>query len=226
MDITTKQNLVEYLKQFVTDQRKHKIETISQERTRYITTVLEDPYHSHNISAVLRTIECLGMQDAHIIEERNPYSLMNGVAKGAGKWLDIHRYGDADRDNAQSCIESLRAAGYRIVATVPSEQSYTPANLPIDQKTALLFGTEVVGLTDYMCEQADMTVAIPMYGFTESFNVSVSAAICCYTLMHRLRNSDYQWRLSQEEQLDVQLSWLRATINRVALHEQAFFSRY
>ncbi len=225
MNIDEKRGLVAYLKQFITPERKDKIERLSVERTRYITSVLEDPYHSHNISAVLRTVECLGMQDVHIIEERNPYSVMNGVAKGAGKWLDIHRYGEAERNNTQYCLQSLRDAGYRIVATTPTEQAYTPQEVPIDHKTAVVFGTELAGVTEDVFNYADMTMAIPMYGFTESFNISVSAAICMYTLMQRLRDSEYAWHLSEDERLDVELSWLRATINRVAAFEQTYFAQ-
>lgn len=224
MDIDQKRGLIAYLKQFITPERKDKIERLSKERTRYITTVLEDPYHSHNISAILRTVECLGMQDVHIIEERNPYSVMNGVAKGAGKWLDIHRYGEVGRNNTIHCLQTLRDAGYQIVATTPTEQAYIPEQLPLNEKTAVVFGTELVGVTDDVFSYADKTMAIPMYGFTESFNISVSAAICMYTLMQRLRASSHQWQLSTDEQIDIELSWLRATINRVALYEQAYFA--
>jgi len=225
MDFTSKQQLVAYLKQFITKERREHIEQLAPLRTRYVTPVLEDPYHSHNISAVLRTTECLGMQDVHVVEERNPYAITNGVAKGAGKWLNLHRYGEAERNNTQYCLRSLREQGYRIVATAPTEQAYTPETVPIDQKTALIFGTEVVGLTEHGFQEADMTLAIPMYGFTESFNISVSSAVCMYTIMQRVRASDHAWQLSQEEQLDVELAWLRATINRVASYEHAFFTR-
>jgi len=225
MNLDQKRSLVAYLKQFVTESRRDKIEQLARERTRYVTPVLEDPYHAHNISAVLRTVECLGAHDVHIIEERNPYSVTNGVAKGAGKWLNLHRYGNAGQNNTAACLQQLRNDGYRIVATAPTTNAYTPETLPIDNKMALIFGTEIVGLTEESFNYADMTLAIPMYGFTQSFNISVSSAMCMYTVMQRVRNSEHAWQLSQAERLDVELSWLRSTINRVASYEHAFFAQ-
>jgi len=225
MDLTDKEQLVAYLKQFITKGRREKIEHLAPLRSRYVTAALENPYHSHNISAVLRSMECLGLQDVHIIEEHHPYVITNGVAKGAGKWLDIHRYGQAQEDNAARCFDRLKQDGYRIVATAPTDEAYTPHTLPLDHKTALIFGTEIVGISEYMYRNADMTLAIPMYGFTESFNISVSTAICMYTLAERMRHSDHNWKLPHQDQLDIQLSWLRATIPRVASYEQAFFAR-
>lgn len=223
MNRQKKQELITYLEQYVSENKRTMMHEILPQRTRYVVPVLEDMYQTHNISAVLRTTDCLGVQDVHIIEERNQYAVNIGVAKGASQWLNINRYNDAPGANTAACFAALREQGYRIAATTPHEAAYNLHELPLDQKTAVVFGAELVGLTEYALENADMAVTIPMYGFTESFNISVSAAICLYDLTNRLRTMSDVWRLSEDERLDVHLSWLRATIEYADALERQFF---
>ncbi len=213
--------LLEYMYGFISDNKKNKFESIIHERTRYITVVLEDIFQPHNASAVLRTCDVFGIQDIHIIENRNRYEVNPDVALGSSKWLTLVKYNRAE-DNTRDCLEKLKSKGYRIIATSPHRNDFTPINIPLDRKIALVFGTELEGLTETAMQMADDFVRIPMYGFTESLNISVSAAILISTLMERLRKSGIDWQLTEAEKTGVQLAWVRQVIKKPDLIEKAF----
>jgi tRNA (guanosine-2'-O-)-methyltransferase len=204
--------LIVYLRQFVTAERFQKFTDIIRFRTRHLTIALEDIYQSHNASAVLRTCDCFGIQNVHIIENRNKYEVNPDVALGASKWLDLVRY-NGTGNNTITCITDLKNKGYRVVATTPHKDGFIPETLPLEQKTVLIFGTELAGLTPDALKMADDYIRIPMVGFTESLNISVSAAIFIRTLTNRLRTSDYPWQLTDAEKNKILLNWLKQSIN-------------
>lgn len=214
MDEALKQSLATYLAQFVTEPRRHLIEAVLAQRTRHITVMLENIFQPHNASAVLRSCDCFGVQDVHVVEDENEYRINRDVALGSNKWLTLHRYRTAAKDNTARCIEALRHQGYRIVATTLAEGAIPLHSLPIDHKLALCFGTEEHGLSPVAHELADTFVHIPMVGFTQSFNISVSAALCLYDLTHRLRRANVAWQLSEAEQLTLRIEWLRQSATR------------
>jgi tRNA (guanosine-2'-O-)-methyltransferase len=205
--------LITYLKQFVTEERFNKFRAAIFQRTRHITIALEDIYQPHNASAVLRTCDCFGIQDVHIIENRNKYEVNPDVALGSSKWLNLIHYNRAE-NNTIACLAALKKQGYRLVATSPHKDDFTPETLPLDRKTALLFGTELAGLSPVALEMADDYIKIPMVGFTESLNISVSAAIFIQSLTSRLRKSSIPWELSQDEQDEILTDWLKNSIKR------------
>ncbi len=214
MSTEFKKKLVEEFSQFITAERKEKLDRYVQQRTRYVTVVLEDIYQAHNISAVLRTADCFGVQDIYVIEDKHRYAINEEVAKGAAQWLSLHRYSQSGTASTAACFKDLRERGYTIVATTPHKKDMFIDQLPLDSKIALVFGTEQQGLSGYALEHADAYVKIPMHGFTESFNISVCAGIALYDVTQRLRKSDVSWHLSEEEMLDVQLEWLGRTTHR------------
>ncbi len=219
-----KKELITYLSQFVTEERKQKIDQISQQRTRWVTIVLEDIYQPHNASACLRSCDGFGVQDVHIIENRNSFDLNRDVSLGSDRWLTLYRYTQKEINNTQLCLNKLKEKGYKIVATTPHEKEINIEQVPVDQKLALLFGTELNGLSDEAFSQADYFVKIPMFGFCESFNISVSVALCLYEITTRLRRSETDWSLSESEKLDIQLSWLRQSIRGGELIEKKFIT--
>lgn len=221
MNTELKNKLLAYLMTFITDERKNKFDDILKWRTRHITVVIEDIYQPHNASAVLRTCDLTGVQDVHIIENRNEYVINNEVAMGSSKWLNIIKY-NQEKNNTKSALNDLKKKGYKIIATTPHKRSYDLNSLPLDDKIALVFGTELTGLSDIAIENSDEYLQIPMYGFTESFNISVSAALCLYTLSQRLRNSDIQWKLNENEITDILLDWARNSIKKPELLEKEF----
>lgn len=210
-DTETRRKLIEHLSQFVTEPRKARLEEVLANRTRHITVVLEDLYQTQNISAVMRSCECYGIQDAYIVENRNEFEIHKDISMGADKWLTLHHYPHAEH-NMKQCIDDLHAKGYTVVATLPDEKKTTIQDLPIDRKTAFLFGTELTGLSEEAVQYADCNALIPMYGFTESFNISNSAAIILSNFAERLRHSDVDWRLSEEEREELYFDWLRKSV--------------
>jgi tRNA (guanosine-2'-O-)-methyltransferase len=214
--------LNEFLSGFVTEQRMEKIENILARRHRYITVALEDIYQPHNASAVLRSCDAFGIQDVHIIENRNSYRINPDVELGTAQWLDLHRYRAAE-NNTATAIGELKSRGYRVVATAPHRNDRLLHELPLDDgPLALLFGTELTGLSDEAMDLADEYVRIPMHGFVESFNISVSAAICLYDLDQRLRESDIDWKLDEAEREQIRRSWLGASIKKHRILEEEF----
>jgi tRNA (guanosine-2'-O-)-methyltransferase len=212
IDPKLKPALLEYLVGFVSDNKRTKFEAIVQQRTRYISVVLEDLYQPHNASAVLRSCDCFGIQDVHIIENVNTYDVNPDVALGSSKWLNMIRYNTSE-NNTPEAIAALKSKGYRIVATTPHRSEVTLQQLDLRKgPVALLFGTEMRGLSQDAFAGADEFMIIPMVGFTESFNISVSAALSLFYLTGQLRNSIIPWQMSAAEQIDVKLDWVQKVV--------------
>ncbi len=216
--------LLEHFSKFITENKKNLIEKNLPFRTRHITLVLEDIFQPHNASATLRTCECLGIQDIHIIENINRYKLNPNVVMGSSKWLTLHRY-NKEGNNTKAAILSLKEKGYKIVATSPHYDGKTPTTLPLDSKSAILFGTELTGLSKEALDLADEYIQIPMFGFTESFNISVSVALVLSRLVERLHNSSVDWRLSKEELEELRLDWYRKSIKNSHIIEEEFLKK-
>ena len=216
-------SLVEYLSSYLTPKRLELFNRILDMRTRHITIVLEDIYQSQNASAVLRTCDCFGIQDVHIIESRNEFQDNTEVSLGSSKWLTQKKYNTYE-NNSLAAIQQLKKEGYRIVATTPHTNDQELQDFDVSKgKTALVFGSELPGITDTILNEADEFLKIPMYGFTESFNISVSAAITLHHLTLKMRgNQDLEWQLSQEEKEELKLDWIRKTIKRSKLIEKRF----
>ena len=208
------QKLIEHLQSFVTEERLQLFNQILNQRTRYLSFALENIYQPQNASAVLRTCDCFGLQDVHIIENEYEYNINPKVALGSAKWLSMHRYNEK-QDNTQEAINSIRKKGYRIVATTPHTNDLSLLNFDLEAgPSVFFFGTELTGLSEAVLDQADEFVKIPMYGFTESFNISVSAAITAHELSTRLRKSNIDWHLKPHEKEELMFKWLAASIKR------------
>ncbi len=199
---------IKRLFELVTDNKRERFTQVLGNRTRHITVALENVLQPHNASAVIRSCDIFGVQDLHVIEAIKSFKADNAIAKGAADWIDITRYSET-----QACIDRLKKSGYRIVATTPHERGRSLADLPLDKKVALFFGTEVTGLSPEVLAAADDFVTIPMYGFTESFNISVSVAICLYHAITSLHASKIHWQLSPQERDELLLRWLRKTLH-------------
>jgi tRNA (guanosine-2'-O-)-methyltransferase len=235
-------DLTEHLSGFLTENRLNLFQRILGERTRYITVLLEDIYQAQNAGAVLRTCECLGIQDVHIVEESNEYEINPDISVGSNLWLSVHYHHSGvapgkelhnrkpDRKGGvyiTQAIKALKEQGYRIVATSPHQGGTTPESFDLEKgKAAFLFGTELNGLTERAKEMADEFIQIPMAGFTESYNISVSVAVIMYTLRKRLEQSAIHWRIGEEEQVYILLDWLRGSIKMGKKIENKFLREY
>ena len=219
------QKLIDYFKTFVTPERLEKMECVLSRRTRYITVVLENIFQPHNASAVLRSCDGFGIQDIHIIENSNTYRVNPGVSLGTSQWLTMYKYSEKET-NTLTAIENLRENGYRIVATSPHRQDKDLEEFNLEKgKTALFFGTEMHGLSEDIMKNADEFMKIPMHGFVESFNISVSCAVSLQSLSHRLRNSKIPWELSRLEKEKVLLEWMRKSVKNAGSLEEEYYRR-
>jgi len=206
------QELINYLSSFLSDNRLAAFNRSLSFRTRYITVVLEDIYQSQNASAVLRTCDCFGIQDVHIIENQNKFSEYINVTRGSTKWIDLHHY-NQKMNNTLDAIEKLKSDGYIIVATTPHENSIDLENFDLTiGKSAFVFGNEKRGISDIVKQNADYFMKIPMFGFTESLNLSVSVAIIMHYLTSILKLSSIEWKLTAQEQEYIMLDWLKKSI--------------
>ena len=214
--------LIDYFLKCITDERKALFQELIQKRTKYLTVVLENIYQPLNASAVLRSCDCFGIQDVYVIENYNEFKPDREVAMGASNWLTINRY-NKNENNTLDCIQSLKNMGYRIVATSPHNSQTDLINFDLSKgKTALFFGAEVEGLSDLVLESADEHLHIPMYGFTKSFNLSVSAAICLYEMRMKMEKENIKWHMTEDEKNQVLLNWLRYSIDRSEIVEEDF----
>ncbi len=207
-----------FLEDILTDNRKEKFLKVLENRTKHFTIAVEDVYQMHNTSAVMRSCEVFGIQELNIIEQRFGKRIDKEIALGAQKWVDINRF-----DTVDGCISSLRDKGYQIIATTPHENDCLIQDFDISKPSALFFGTEKDGLSPEILEKADGFLKIPMVGFTESLNISVSAAITIQNLTNRLRNSDIKWKLSDEEILQKRLDWAKNSIRDIKRIEARYY---
>jgi tRNA (guanosine-2'-O-)-methyltransferase len=206
--------LTSYLTSFLTERRKQLIENVLHNRTRYVTLVLEDIYQSQNASAVMRTCECLGLQDIHVVENKYNYQYNPDVAMGAGKWTSLIKH-QGQANNTRNAIHHLRCENYRIIATAPGGKGIPLSEFDVTKgKFAIAIGSELNGLSDEIMEQADECITIPMYGFTESFNLSVSAALILYELVHKIRQTDIHWHLREGEIEHLRFEWVKSSVRK------------
>ena len=221
-EATKSRLLINHFSQYISDHKREFLDQVLNQRTRHITMVLEEIYQSQNASAVIRTCECMGIQDIHIVENEVKYSVNRRVLKGSYKWVDLIKYKGKEKSGTALCFEHLKKQGYKILVTDPSPDGVSIYDLPIDEKMAVVMGNELHGTSEFALSQADMKVRIPMYGFTESLNISVSAAICLNTLVPKMRQSEVQWQLSSAEKDEIRLRWLRRMMKRPEIMEREF----
>ena len=194
------------LQKFLKPQRIERFEEVLANRTKHFTVAVENIFQSHNASAVMRSCDCFGVQDLHVIANHNEYELSKDVAMGAEKWVDMHSYYEKE-NNTQDCIDALKSQGFQIVATTPHTDDVLLPDFDVTKKSAFFFGTEISGLSDIVLDQADAFVRIPMYGFTESYNISVSAALVLHDVVNRLKKSEVDWALSEQDLMDKRIDW-------------------
>jgi len=210
---------LDFLENILTENRKVKFLKVLEKRTKHFTVVVEDIFQMHNASAVMRSCEIFGIQELNVIEQRYGKSIDKEIAMGAQKWVDINKF-----DNVTNCVDSLKNDGYQIIATTPHENDCLLEDFDISKPSALFFGTERDGLSEEILQKADGFLKIPMVGFTESLNISVSAAIIIQNLTNRLQKSTIAWHLSEEEILAKRMEWARNSIKDIKRIEQRYYS--
>lgn len=211
------QDLLTYLEGFITENRKEGFLRVLKNRTKHFTVAMEDVFQLHNTSAVMRSCEVFGIQELNVVEQKFGKSIDKEIAMGAEKWVDINRF-----SSIQDCVTNLKRKGYQIIATTPHNDSCLLHEFDITKPSALFFGTERDGLSEEVMQQADGFLKIPMVGYTESLNISVSAAIIIQDITNRLRQSNIDWQLSEDEILEKRLDWTRKSIKDIEFIERKF----
>jgi tRNA (guanosine-2'-O-)-methyltransferase len=206
-----------YLESFITENRRDSFMRILAQRSRHFVVAIEDVYQLHNTSAVLRTCEVFGVQELHVVEEKYGKKIDKEIALGAQKWVDVDRY-----NTTGDCIRHLKDRGYKIIATSPHAEAADLDAFDITDRAAIFFGTEKKGLTQEVLDQADGFIKIPMLGFTESLNISSSAAIVIQSISQRLRKSDIKWQLTDEELLEKRIDWTQKSIKDIDFITQRY----
>ena len=207
-----------YLEGFLTENRKERFEHVLEKRTNHFTIAMEDVFQLHNTSAVMRSCEVFGIQELNVIEEKFGKRIDTEIAMGAQKWVDVNRF-----NSVQSCIDAMKEKGYQIIATTPHNDSCMIHEFDISKRSAIFFGTERDGLSPEVIEQADGFIKIPMVGFTESLNISVSAAIIIQDITNRLRQSNINWHLTEDEILEKKVLWAKNTIKDIKRIEERYY---
>ena len=208
----TDRELTDHLLSLLTPRRRERFEAVLSQRTRRVAVVLENVSQSHNFSAVLRSCDCFGVQDVYVADRDETFAVNREIALGADKWLTVHRF--CGPDALSDCVAALKRSGYRVLVTSPHGRSTPVEEVSVTEPVALIFGTELDGVTDAAESLADGRVHIPMHGFTESLNVSVAVAVSLASLTRRVRESG-GWGLSDEESADLRLEWCRRSITNV-----------
>ena len=197
--------------------RLQRMRDVLLQRTRYITMITEKAIDAQNISAVIRTCECVGLQELHVIEPDGNMKLSRFIAKGSHQWMDVQHYAAPD-NTISNAVASLKKRGYKIAATTLHDEAVSPEQLPLDTPIAIVMGSEHCGVSSETLDLADLFVKIPIHGFTESYNLSVASAVLAYTLTQRLRSSDLPWQLQAADSAEQYYRWVLSSIRNVELH--------
>ena len=203
----TNQEIYDYLQQFLTDERLSKIEHFSKESSDFVLPVMEDVYQFRNAAAIVRSVEACGFHHVVALEEENVFNPNLKVTKGAETWVQVEKM-----PNNLDSLKEIKSRGYRILAVSPEKNATMLPDYEVKEPIALVFGTELEGVSDGILDFADETLAIPMFGFTKSFNVSVAAAICMYELKQKLIKSGIEYKLSDEKLLELKIRWAKNSI--------------
>lgn len=203
----TNQEIYDYLQQFLTDERLSKIEHFSKESSDFVLPVMEDVYQFRNAAAIVRSVEACGFHHVVALEEENVFNPNLKVTKGAETWVQVEKM-----SNNLDSLKEIKSRGYRILAVSPEKNATMLPDYEVKEPIALVFGTELEGVSDEILDFADETLAIPMFGFTKSFNVSVAAAICMYELKQKLMKSGIEYQLSDQKLLELKIRWAKNSI--------------
>jgi len=196
------QDVYEYMKGFLTEERLSKIEKYAEESSDFVLPVLENIYQFRNAAAIIRSVEACGFHKIAALEEENVFNPNIRVARGADTWMQVEKM-----PKTMSSLQQIRDKGYKILAVSPEKNAVSLPEYELKEPVALIFGTEMEGVSQEVLDFADETLIIPMYGFTQSFNVSVAAAICMYELKQKLLKSDIDYKLSDEKKLAMKIRW-------------------
>ncbi|MFR9650361.1 MAG: RNA methyltransferase [Rikenellaceae bacterium] len=196
------------LMELMTQERIETFQRVLSMRTRYMTILTENTFHSQNSSALIRHCDAFGVMDIHAVENLCRFQAYHDIVRGSDKWIGINRY-----ESSRQALHHLKESGYRIVATSPHKGGSTPELFDVMKSPfALVFGEEKSGISDEVIELSDEFIQIPMCGMVESLNVSASAAIIIYQLSEKIRHSTLDWQLGEDEKRNILFDWCMKSV--------------
>lgn len=198
--------MVCYILSVPTRIRIEKVKRVLSLRQPDLRVVLEEVRNTHNASAVVRTCDAAGVLYLDIISSsQEPFPVNEAISTRAEKWIQFHYY-----TSTTDCLKQLKKKGFKIAATLLSEDSIPYKALDYTQPTALVFGNEADGVSEEAFSLADFKIKIPMIGMAQSLNLSVSVGIILYEAMkQRLEKGFYKKRRLSEEEFKVYMDkWL------------------
>ena len=201
------QKIFQHLQQFLTDERLEKINHFAPESSDFVLPVIEDVFQFRNEAAIVRSVEACGFHKIIAMESEHEFNPNLRVTKGAETWVEVEKL----PHNLDS-LREIKNRGYKILAVSPENNATMLSDYDLKEPVALVFGTEAAGVSEEILDFADETLAIPMYGFTQSFNVSVAAAICVYELKQKLLRSNLDYKLSEEKLWEMKVRWAMNSI--------------
>jgi tRNA (guanosine-2'-O-)-methyltransferase len=203
------------LESLLTPDRVARIDGVLDARLASVAAAVEDTYDPHNAAATIRTSEALGLQELHVIEPGERFSAVKGVTRGAHRWIDLHRYPAAD-----VAVHALRGRGFRVYATSPDARAVSVEDIDVTTPLAVIFGNEHDGVSEQAIAACEGTLTVPMFGFTESYNLSVTVGLAMSRLAARRRaHLGCPGDLAPERRARLRARWfalrIRAAVNIV-----------
>ena len=171
----------ETLAPMLSAERIARIDQVLGARLASVVTMVEDTFDPHNAAATVRTTEALGLQELHVVEPNERFSAVKGITRGAHRWIDVHRWA-----TAVQAVPALQARGFRVLATAPGATA-SSEDVDVTMPVAILFGNEHAGVTAEAIAACDGAIAVPMFGFTESYNLSVTVGLAMSRIAARRR---------------------------------------
>ena len=167
----TPADVIRKLEPLVLERRSERIRSVIDKRLASVTVVFDSPYDPHNGAAMIRSCEAFGVQSLHVIERTAKFLVARSVTRGAEKWVDVHRH-----ETPETVFARLAKSGHTLVSAHP-EGELVPADLAAIPNVAIVMGNERDGIGEDLIAASQARVRVPMRGFIESLNVSVTAAI-------------------------------------------------
>ncbi len=195
--------VIEVLERFVSDERRERLKEILSKRLDSVSVLFDAPHDPHNGAAVIRSAEAFGVQTIHVVERREKFLTAGTVSRSAEKWVDVVAHADSE-----GALAALRAKGMKLVGAHPNGK-LRPSDLGNIPKVAIVLGNERDGIAEDLSNACDEFVRVPMRGFIESLNVSVTAAI----LLHAA-TSDREGDLSPKDRERLYARGLYFTVQR------------
>src|SRR6056300_1910238 len=196
----------------LTDHKRQLFQDKVAQRTRHFSLALEDMMKSQNASALMRTADAFGIHRVDVYDKNERFNVSSGISKGVEKWLDASFFNTYNEGNQENWVRQLKSTGRKLYVTAVDPRARPIESIDASVSATICFGNEQEGATSLLQSMADELIYIPMQGFVESFNVSVSCGIVLHHLSHRMELSGIERGLEEEDELNTLIEWSLRTI--------------